>query len=152
MGLPAPMQPVARRANPSMLRVAAKVPPWVVVQHVGRRSGHAYRTPLVAFAARAPIDPGDTAVPGRPVVTRSDRDVHVYIPLPWGADTDWCRNVRAAGRFSLTRRGEEYLADGLELVDVDEAALGRGLTAALTAFGVRRLLRGVLHRPARVPV
>jgi hypothetical protein len=150
MALPAPLRPVARRANPYVLRMAASVPPWVVVQHVGRRSGHAYRTPVVAFAARAPLD----AAPGRPVAVRGARDVLVYVPLPWGADTDWCRNVRAAGRFSLTRRGTEYLVDGIDVVDTAaaEAALGRRVTAAARTLGVRQVLRGTLHRPPRVAV
>jgi deazaflavin-dependent oxidoreductase (nitroreductase family) len=56
---------------------------YAVVYHVGRRSGHAYTTPVVAV----PIADG------------------FIIPLTFGADTDWCRNVLAAGQCMLQWHG-----------------------------------------------
>jgi hypothetical protein len=38
------------------------------------------------------------------------------IPLPYGADTDWLRNVRAAGRFVLEQSGETFDVGSLEVV------------------------------------
>src|SRR5262247_2222753 len=62
--------------NPLVIRtLAGRVGPYAVVRHVGRRSGRAYATP--AWAA-----------------SRGD---DVLIALILGTETDWCRNVRAAG-------------------------------------------------------
>jgi deazaflavin-dependent oxidoreductase (nitroreductase family) len=69
--------------NPLMSTFARYVPPLALVHHVGRRSGRRYTTPVVAF------DAGDTYV----------------IPLPYGIDTDWCRNVRKAQRCTLETGG-----------------------------------------------
>jgi deazaflavin-dependent oxidoreductase (nitroreductase family) len=60
--------------------------PWFgIVIHTGRRSGRVYRTPVNAF-----------------------RDGDDYlIALTYGTQTDWVRNVLAAGRCSLVTRGRE---------------------------------------------
>lgn len=62
--------------------------PWLpglgVLVHRGRRSGKAYRTPINVFPR-----PG-----GRYVLA-----------LTYGADTDWVRNVIAAGGCELLTRG-----------------------------------------------
>jgi deazaflavin-dependent oxidoreductase (nitroreductase family) len=65
-----------------------------VLHHVGRRSGAAYDTPVVAK-----------------VTPRG-----VLIPLPYGPDTDWCRNVLAAGSCGLTLKGAEYALHSPEIV------------------------------------
>jgi deazaflavin-dependent oxidoreductase (nitroreductase family) len=65
-----------------------------VLHHTGRRSGAAYHTPVVAKATERGI----------------------VIPLPYGEDTDWCRNVLAAGTCSLTLNGEEYALHSPEVV------------------------------------
>jgi deazaflavin-dependent oxidoreductase (nitroreductase family) len=82
--------------NPLMLRVADRLHGSypAVVRHVGRRSGRPSRTPVVA----QPVDGG------------------FVIPLPYGADTDWCRNVRAAGHFVLERSGKTFDVGSLEIV------------------------------------
>jgi deazaflavin-dependent oxidoreductase (nitroreductase family) len=81
--------------NPLMLRLAGQ-PSWyaAVVHHVGRRSGRAYQTPVVA----EPLDDG------------------FAIPLPYGADVDWVRNVVAAGRCTIQRRGVSIACDQPEIV------------------------------------
>lgn len=87
--------------NPLMLRVADRVRGTypAVVHHVGRASGRAYRTPVVA----RPIAGG------------------FVIPLPYGVDTDWCRNVRAAGHFAISRAGETTEVGNLEVIGAAEA-------------------------------
>lgn len=110
-----------RRFNPYALKVSSRVPPWATLHHVGRKSGRQYRTPVVAFAARAPIDPATVASPGAPVAISDTRDVLVLHPLPWGPDVDWCRNIRAAGSYTLTRKGVDYAVDDLHVVDAAEA-------------------------------
>jgi deazaflavin-dependent oxidoreductase (nitroreductase family) len=86
--------------NPLMLRVADRLHGSypAVVRHVGRRSGRPSRTPVVA----QPVDGG------------------FVIPLPYGADTDWCRNVRAAGHFVLERSGKTFDVGSLEIVAAEE--------------------------------
>lgn len=63
--------------------LGGRVPPYAIVHHRGRASGCPYETPVVA------VPFGDGFV----------------IPLPYGADADWCRNVVAAGEFNLDYRG-----------------------------------------------
>jgi hypothetical protein len=85
--------------------------PWAIVQHVGRQSGRRYATPVLA--------------------TRTTTGL--VIPLPFGADTDWCRNVLAAGRFILRWHGRDY---ALEQPEVREAHAG------LRLLGVKHYLMG----------
>jgi deazaflavin-dependent oxidoreductase (nitroreductase family) len=73
--------------NPIMLRFAGRRRFYAaVLHHAGRRSGRSYTTPVVAD----PIEGG------------------FLVPLPYGSDTDWCRNVLAAGRATLDRQGETF--------------------------------------------
>ncbi|PSL01120.1 deazaflavin-dependent oxidoreductase (nitroreductase family) [Haloactinopolyspora alba] len=69
-------------ANPVMGLWAPYLPPWAVVTHRGRRTGRTYRTVVLAYRR------GDTLV----------------IALTYG-ETDWSRNVAAAGHAEVTRRG-----------------------------------------------
>lgn len=76
--------------NPVMRNVAGRIPVMSQVVHTGRRSGREYRTPVDAFRS------GDV----------------VRIALGFGTDSDWVRNVTAAGHFRLVRReGTLDLAD-----------------------------------------
>ena len=70
---------------------------YAVVHHVGRRTGHAYTTPVVAV----PIADG------------------FIIALTFGADTDWCRNVLAAGQCTLQWHGLTYTVSRPKVVGVD---------------------------------
>jgi hypothetical protein len=133
----------ARRVNPYMLKVSGRVPPWATLHHVGGVSGRPYRTPIVAFAARAPHDPPSE---GNPVTPASARDVLVVTPLPWGSDADWFKNVQAAGSATLTRKGVDYRVDQVRVVGPEEAEgllgpRGRAMVQGLrtTEFMVGRL-------------
>ena len=58
--------------------------PWFVwLEHVGRRSGRPYRTPIMVFQR------GSTAV----------------VAMTYGPDTDWAQNVEAAGGGTIVERG-----------------------------------------------
>lgn len=70
--------------------LARRAPGFAIVSHVGRRSGRAYRTPVNLFRS------GDRYV----------------IALTYGADSQWVRNVQAAGEARVTTRGRT-----IELVD-----------------------------------
>ena len=69
--------------NPLLGRLAPHLPGFGVVIHTGRKSGREYRTPVNVFR-------------------RGDRYV---IALTYGPDSDWVRNVQAAGKCSLVTRG-----------------------------------------------
>ncbi|ROS77089.1 hypothetical protein [Cellulomonas sp. PhB143] len=142
MALPPAVAKATKRFNPYALKLSSRVPPWATVHHVGRRSGREYRTPVIAFAAREPADPSPTSVPGAPGA------VVVLHPLPWGAEVDWCRNIRAAGSYTLTRKGVDYRVDGLRVVAADDAGplLDSGVGRVSRAVGAEAFLVGRLHR------
>ena len=87
--------------NPAMLLFAGRKH-WycAVVRHTGRRSGKRYATPVVAELVS-----GDT----------------IIVPLPYGADVDWLRNLIAAGRAAITVQGESYEVSAPEVINAAEA-------------------------------
>jgi deazaflavin-dependent oxidoreductase (nitroreductase family) len=76
------------------------VPPWAVILHRGRRSGRAYRTPVLAF--------------------RQDRTL--VVALLYGEESDWLRNLRAAGGGLIVRAGRTYELGRPHVVETDAAA------------------------------
>lgn len=69
--------------NPVLGLLAGKGP-FVVIEHVGRRSGRTYRTPLMAFRKGAAVT----------------------IALTYGPDVDWLANIRAAQHCRILIGGE----------------------------------------------
>jgi deazaflavin-dependent oxidoreductase (nitroreductase family) len=106
--------PRVQRFNRFARRFAVRVPPFVVLHNVGRKSGTEYHTPVVAFAG---YDEG----------TRM-----VATPLAWGRDAAWSLNIQAAGSYRLTRRGKDYLVDEVRIVERDDAVRLVGGGARLT--------------------
>jgi deazaflavin-dependent oxidoreductase (nitroreductase family) len=92
-----------------------------LVVHRGRRSGREYRTPVMAF-------PGD--------------DVYV-IPLAFGSERDWVRNVIAAGGCTLMRRGRAIALTSPSVVElrVGLPLLPRVGTPVLRLLGVTEFLQ-----------
>lgn len=88
-----------RFVNPVVEPLAGYLPLWSAVDHVGRRSGREYRTPVTAFAT-------------------SDG---VAVLLPYGTDTDWVRNLRAAGSGKVVIDGRSLLVENPRVVPVREA-------------------------------
>lgn len=76
--------------NPAMRKVAGRRH-WyaAALHHVGRRSGRPYTTPVVA----EPVADG------------------FVVPLPYGTDVDWLRNLRAAGQATIDVHGHRYTID-----------------------------------------
>jgi len=74
------------------------VPPWAVILHRGRRSGHRYRTPLFAYR----------------------RDRTLIIALLYGEESDWLRNLRAGGGHVI-RAGRTYAVEPPEVVNTSLA-------------------------------
>lgn len=69
--------------NRLTVHFAGSVPPFVLLEHRGRKSGTLYRTPLLLFRQ------GPT----------------VRIVLTYGERTDWLRNLQAAGGGIVIERG-----------------------------------------------
>jgi deazaflavin-dependent oxidoreductase (nitroreductase family) len=76
-----------RVVNPRQMRTAGTSGAYAgVVRHVGRRSGRPYETPIVPL-----------------------RSEHGFVVLlPYGARSDWVRNVLAAGSASIVLEGSSY--------------------------------------------
>ena len=69
-----------------------------VVRHVGRATGRSYETPVVAVRT----------------------DDGFAIALPYGASTDWVKNVMAAGGAEIVSDGDTYKVDTPRIVPMSE--------------------------------
>ncbi len=108
--------------NPFTLSFAGRpYSPYAIVRHVGRKSGRQYTTPVVA--------------------QRTEEGF--VIPLPYGEDTDWHRNVQAAGEAVIASQGHAYHVARPEVVDAAEGtkAYGPVMTWLLEGAGVQQYLR-----------
>src|SRR2546425_5723957 len=76
------------------------LPFWSVVRHRGRRSGRLFATPV---AARRTAE-------------------GFAIPLAFGENADWCRNLLAAGGGVIRWSGREYAVTEPLIVDAERAA------------------------------
>jgi deazaflavin-dependent oxidoreductase (nitroreductase family) len=72
--------------NRIISRFAARLPGFGILTHVGRKSGRVYRTPVNVF--RAPQG--------------------FLIALTYGRESEWVRNVIAAGGCKLETRGVQH--------------------------------------------
>ena len=70
-----------------------------VVRHVGRRSGRAYQTPVIAV----------------------HHDDSFWIALPYGTRTDWLKNVLGTGSATIVTNGHTYQVDQPEVIPMAEA-------------------------------
>jgi deazaflavin-dependent oxidoreductase (nitroreductase family) len=103
--------------NPILGLWAGRAPSYAIIEHVGRRSGKTYRTPVGAFR---------TAVDGKPGVA---------VPLSYGPDRDWLKNLSAAGGGQMRSGGKTFGITDPQVVTRDEAAThvirGAGVFARL---------------------
>lgn len=90
------------------------LPLYAILRHTGRKSGKQYAIPIVAFST------GDGFV----------------MPLPFGEQTQWMRNLLAGGG-GLRWRACEFAIGRPELVDIDHATV---------VDAVPRMLRSVARR------
>ncbi len=90
--------------NPVQRLWAGWAPAYAIIEHVGRRSGKPYRTPVNAFA---------TSVDGKPGVA---------VPLAYGPDRDWLKNLDAAGGGQMRRKGKTIGIADPHIVSKAEAA------------------------------
>jgi len=117
-----------RLFNPLVLLLAGTrfLPLYGVIKHRGRRTGSAFRTP---------------------VVVRPTGDGFV-VPMPWGERTDWYRNVRAAGECVIRWKGRDYPLVQPEVIDdpaAERAGFGAFERAMMARLGITHCLR-LRHR------
>jgi deazaflavin-dependent oxidoreductase (nitroreductase family) len=121
------MRPMTKVLNPLVRRLAGRPHFRMAAQirHAGRRSGRPYMTPAGARVS------GDVAV----------------IPLTFGNQSDWSRNVRAAGGCSIQVNGRDYDATQPQFLSPQEAkqlvrsAFSPLERASFRMLGIRQFLR-----------
>lgn len=86
--------------NPVQRLWAGRLPGFGILEHVGRKSGKTYRTPLNVF----PTDDG------------------VAILLSYGPDRDWLKNITAADGARVQRMGRTIEVTGPRVMPKSEAA------------------------------
>jgi deazaflavin-dependent oxidoreductase (nitroreductase family) len=116
---------VTRVSTPAALAMSGHriMPLWATIHHTGRKSGRSFHTPIAVIPVH---DPG-----------------LVMIGLPWGTDTNWARNVVAAGGANLTWKGRDVWLTDPRIVKGD--ALPEAVAQVKAPFaGVVRRMPGVL--------
>lgn len=88
-----------RVTNPLFRPVSGWLPLWSIVEHVGRRSGKIYRTPVSMF--------------------RTDDGVAVL--LMYGPNRDWVKNLQAAGGGRVKLYGKTFDVTDPRIVPTREA-------------------------------
>jgi deazaflavin-dependent oxidoreductase (nitroreductase family) len=100
---------------------AGRIPPFAIIEHRGRTSGKVYQTPIMAFPFAGGFD----------------------VALTYGPQTDWVRNVQAAGSCALEyRRRRIELADPEHFTAMpDSASIPIPVRWGLRVLGVHEYLR-----------
>ena len=86
--------------NPVRRLWAGFAPTMGILEHVGRKSGKPYRTPLSVFST----------------------DDGVAILLSYGPDRDWLKNITATGGGNIKRYGRTFAVADPQVVTKAEAA------------------------------
>jgi deazaflavin-dependent oxidoreductase (nitroreductase family) len=122
-----PPRAIVRATEPLARALAGRrwMPVWAVIHHRGRRTGTEYGTPIA-------------------VIPTLDKSL-ILIGLPWGLNTNWARNVVAAGGATLTREGRVHAATDPRIVDASAAA---ELAKPFVRFVVRRMPGALVLRRA----
>ena len=84
--------------NKLVLNSRKHTPPLAVVNHVGRKSGNKYRTPIMAF----------------------EYEQGFVFALTYGRDVDWVKNLIAADNGTLEYNGEEIKIQNIRHISYDE--------------------------------
>jgi deazaflavin-dependent oxidoreductase (nitroreductase family) len=89
-----------RVTNPVQRLWAGRLPAFAILEHVGRRSGRVYRTPLNVF----PTDDGYALL------------------LTYGPDRDWVKNLVSAGEARMQHLGQTFTVTDPRVMPKQEAA------------------------------
>jgi len=106
--------------NPVARRLAGRFPPFILLRHVGRRSGRRYETPVWAF--RQPNG--------------------FLIVLTYGPGAEWVRNLQTAGSCIGVYGGTTYTLAEARIVGGNPSAqpLPWLVQRAVSLIGVRHFL------------
>ncbi len=116
-----------RLLNRVLVHLAPVLPWFAVLHHRGRRSGRRYRIPVNVFV-------------------HGDR---YLVALTYGPDTDWLRNVLAAGRCTLTTRGRVVALRSPRVYrDPSRAGMPLPVRLVLARIGVEEFLEMRAAAPA----
>ena len=106
-------------ANRMVGPVLTRMPGFGAIVHRGRRSGRQYRTPVKLFR----------------------RGEGYVVSLPYGRDSDWVKNVLAAGGCQLVTRGRRLdLVAPQVYVDREQHAIPAPIRAVLKRVGAIEFL------------
>ncbi len=121
---------IAHRLNPLILAYAGsrRLRFFAVVQHQGRRSGRVYTTPVNA---------------------RATPDGFV-IPMTFGEQSDWFRNVQAMGGCVIRWNGVDYRVVAPEIIDwaIARSAFSPVERMLVPLIGIQQFVR-LRHAPAK---
>lgn len=107
--------------NPVQRLWADKLPGMAIIEHIGRRSGSSYRTPVSIF-----------------------REPHGFVVvLFYGRNRDWVRNLTAADGGRVVYRGHRYDVTGPVVLAANEVVhtLPRPAAELVRRLGVDYVLR-----------
>lgn len=93
-------------------RIIPLMPGFGAVYHKGRKSGREYRTPVKVFR-------------------KTD---HFILSLPYGSQSDWVKNVVAAGGCEIKTRGRRIAVVAPEVFVTDTPDIPRFLAWSLRRF------------------
>lgn len=107
--------------NPIARTIGPRLPPFMLVHHVGRKSGATYTTPIWAFK----------------------RPNGFLIVLTYGPRTDWLRNLKAAGTCTATHAGQTWQLSDPRIVhgSSDDQPLAWPVRKVLGLLGVQDFLQ-----------
>lgn len=107
-----PMRAIARFnkrvTNPIQRLWAPRLPYFAVIEHTGRKSGKRYQTPVMAF-----VEGGKLSV-----------------MLNYGTESDWVRNIQAAGSAGVVHRGKRYQLTDPRVIPIDSPDLPSAVRSA----------------------
>ncbi|MBA4020942.1 MAG: nitroreductase family deazaflavin-dependent oxidoreductase [Gordonia sp.] len=75
--------------NRVVIVLAKRAPHMAVIEHLGRRSGRSYETPVMVFVSES----------------------RLAVVLNYGTESDWVRNVVAAGHAEMMHRNRRFHLD-----------------------------------------
>jgi deazaflavin-dependent oxidoreductase (nitroreductase family) len=125
-GVPLPFPRLIARinryvTNPLLGQLAGRIGPFAMLDHVGRRTGKARRTPIMAFR----------------------EDGGFLVALTYGPNTDWLHNIRAKGECTIVIRRQRYHLIDPRLIEADpeDMPLPAAIRFFLNIMRVRYFLR-----------
>ena len=121
--------PVRAATNRLFLKISGRrLRAYSIVKHVGRRSGREYANPASAY----PLGDG------------------FVIPILYGRDSQWVRNVFDTGQVTVVTHGREHALQRPEIISTTKAlpAFPRWQQRALKSRAIENFLWAHEHRTA----